>query len=364
MKNLFTSLFLFVIYVSFSQTTLVSWNFSDSNATADGGTSPNLTKVISTNSTGAISYPTSTSGTCGGGYILNSGWDNGANSKYWTFGFVSTSYNTLSINHSHRSSGTGPRDFKVMYSVTSASSGFLDVAGASYSVVGTTCTDFSFSLPADCDDLSNVWIRIIMTSNTSQAGGTVASGGTNGLDNISITAAISLPINLTQFNAFFQNNAVQLNWSKSDAVNFDKFVVEHSTDGSNFVMLEEVAARTSTEYAVSHQNPTKGTNYYRLKLVDRDGSFAYSAVKTVSVKAENGWSIYPSKVNAQLTATLTENDDAVVCILNANGQILAKVEANGSTLVELPVGNLAAGLYLVQILDKGNLVYTQKFIKE
>lgn len=196
--------------------------------------------------------------------------------------------------------------------------------------------------------------------------GASAGAGTFSINDFTFNGIVdgTLPINLTQFNAFFQNKAVQLNWSKSDAVNFDKFVVEHSTDGSNFVMLEEVAARTSTDYAVSHQNPTKGTNYYRLKLVDRDGSFAYSAVKTVSVKAENGWSIYPSKVNAQLTATLAENDDAVVCILNTNGQILAKVEANGSTLVELPVGNLAAGLYLVQILEKGNLVYTQKFIKE
>ncbi len=129
-------------------------------------------------------------------------------------------------------------------------------------------------------------------------------------------------------------------------------------------MLEEVAARTTTDYAVTHQNPSKGTNYYRLKMIDMDGSFTYSAVKTVSVKADNAWSIYPTKVSSQLTATLSEDEDAIVNIINTNGQILARIESNGAAAIDLPVGNLSAGVYLVQIMEKGAVVFTQKFIKE
>lgn len=197
MRKFFTIFLLFVINHLTSQTTLVSWNFADSNTTADGGIAANSSSMITTNSSGTISYPGTISGTCSSGYILNSGWDSGSGIKFWQFSFTSTSYSTISISFAARSSGTGPRDFKVTYDI---GGGYSDVPSSTFSIPNTTCSNFgTFTLPAETNNQSVVTIRILMTSNTSQNAGTVASGGTNGFDNILVSAATVLPINIKHF---------------------------------------------------------------------------------------------------------------------------------------------------------------------
>ena len=62
----------------------------------------------------------------------------------------------------------GPRDFKVQYSIISESSGFSDVSSGDYQALLTTCDTKTITLPTDCNNRANVYLRLIMTSNTSQ----------------------------------------------------------------------------------------------------------------------------------------------------------------------------------------------------
>ncbi len=221
----------------------------------------------------------------------------------------------------------------------------------SYTGTGyTSCTNINFNLSSYT---SSRYIRFIYQTKVS---------GNFRLDDVSITQ--TLPISLTKFNAFFQNKQVNLSWSKGDAKNFDKFVVEHSTNGVDFVAIEEIASRNSDDYATIHSNPAKGNNYYRLKMMDLDGSFKYSDTKTVTVKGAQEWSVYPTKATAMITASVSENEEATVQILSTNGQVMYTANSNGNTLVELPISNLSQGLYLVQIIEKGAVVFTERIIKE
>ncbi|MBL0100797.1 MAG: hypothetical protein IPP49_12795 [Saprospiraceae bacterium] len=77
MRKFFTLFLLSIYYLSFSQTTLVSWNFGDSNATADGGIAANSAMTITENTSANPTYPITTSGTCTQPYILCTNWDAG-----------------------------------------------------------------------------------------------------------------------------------------------------------------------------------------------------------------------------------------------------------------------------------------------
>jgi len=126
------------------------------------------------------------------------GWDSGAGTKYWQISLTTKGYDTLTLSAKTRSSGTGPRDFKVIYSIDNGTA-WKDVPNSGYAITSTTLGNFmpALSIPNDAADVDKLLIRFIMTSNISSRAGTgtypltdtVASGGTSQINNILLTGA-------------------------------------------------------------------------------------------------------------------------------------------------------------------------------
>lgn len=361
MKNLLILAFVLIVFSVKAQTTLVSWNFSDSNNTADGGISANLAQTITTTSTGTVSYPTTTSGTCTQPYILNTGWNSG--DAYWQFSFTSTNYSSISLGFSSRSSSTGPSAFKVQYSTGGV---YTDVASSSFDhSAATTCASRgAFSLPSDVDNKASVTIRIINTSTVSQNGGTTASTGTSGIDNIIVSATTFLPVQLHRFSIESSFNTTLLTFTTASERNNSHFEIERSLDGRDFVQIGEVkGAGTTTEeqnYTFVDETPAKAINYYRLKQVDFDGAYEYSKVVSVNMggrsemkviptvvvdqinvgieaSAENGtWDIFDASGRAVLSGTIEAEQDHFQADMTGlqNGAYVVRVQLNGEVITE------------------------------
>ncbi|SKA94002.1 Predicted metal-dependent phosphoesterase TrpH, contains PHP domain [Caloramator quimbayensis] len=125
------------------------------------------------------------------GSLSINGWDNGENSKYWQIEFSTKGYDNLSLSAKTRSSSTGPRDFKLIYSIDEGNT-WLDVPNSTYAITGTDLSNYmpEINLPSDLADKDKVYVRFIMTSNTSSTSTTtteVQSGGTSNINNIIIT---------------------------------------------------------------------------------------------------------------------------------------------------------------------------------
>ena len=352
-----------------AQTTLVSWNFFDSNNIADGGIAANSAQTITNNATGTTSYPTGSSGTCTSPYILNSGWNSGAGVRYWQLGLVSTGYTGLSVSFSVRSSGTGPRDFKLQYSVTSPSSGFVDVAGGDYMSTSTSCIDYNIALPTEVNDQAAVYLRFIMTSNTSQNGATVASGGTNGLDNIVVSAATSLPVTLEKFRALTLAKGVELEFTTASERNNDYFVIERSTDGRDFKEIGQVDGKGDTYaghfYTWTDQNPSPGKNYYRLVQVDLDGSASFSPVVSAITGATEKMLLSPSPANDQIYISIGQPavEDGNWEIFNSAGQlVLNGIWQQEMSDTDIDLSALNGGMYIFRITT-GSTVLVKQFRK-
>ena len=88
--------------------------------------------------------------------------------------------------------------------------------------------------------------------------------------------------NILSFSAQLQSDDIAtLNWKVSTEVNMVRYEIEKSEDGNHFTKIGEVIARNTNallEYYFTDPAPLTRNTYYRLKLINSDGSFSYSRV--------------------------------------------------------------------------------------
>ena len=106
-------------------------------------------------------------------------------------------------------------------------------------------------------------------------------GNAFGVDDIEITVT-SLPIVLLSFDAARNGSVNNLKWSTSQEQNSSRFIVERSSNGRSFEERSvlwplQVTATKPVTIASPTQALSKGVNYYRLRMIDMDNTFKYSA---------------------------------------------------------------------------------------
>ncbi|MBL7709914.1 MAG: T9SS type A sorting domain-containing protein [Chitinophagaceae bacterium] len=188
---------------------------------------------------------------------------------------------------------------------------------------------------------------------------------------------ITLPVKLESFTAILNNNSnkVDLRWVTSYEKNVSHFVVEKSTDGKNYADAGVVFAYGNSSdimnYILTDQvSKQENIIYYRLRSVDADGKFDYSATRIIRTakQTENTVSIltYPNPVTSELRITIPnswQGKKVTYELLNANAQVTKKAEAgSGSQTETMNVSNVAPGLYIVKV-SCGAETATQKIIK-
>ncbi len=183
---------------------LAGWNFTDGDQQADSGTPANASQSISANTGAAYTYP-------GGANlaISTTGWDGGNGTKYWMIELETTGYGDLSLSSKQQSSNSGPKNFKVQYSIDGGGN-WTDVPGSTVTVADNMTTGVlnNLPLPAACDNQASLQLRWIMTSNTAVNNGTVAASGTSRIDDISVDAA-STPSFVAGYDNLFVNGTSQ-----------------------------------------------------------------------------------------------------------------------------------------------------------
>jgi len=84
-----------------------------------------------------------------------------------------------------------------------------------------------------------------------------------------------LPITLTNFSAFIEQNVTKINWTTASEINNAYFTIERSADGINFVdLFNRDGADNSNvriNYVAYDESPLPGVSYYRLKQTDYNG---------------------------------------------------------------------------------------------
>ncbi len=202
--------------------------------------------------------------------------------------------------------------------------------------------------------------------NASQGNGN--TNNDNSTTSLIVTAAGPLPISLVDFTATKQPKVVDLNWQTSNEQNSSYFDVEFSRDGSEFKSIGRVnaAGNSSTikNYNLVHQSPVIGVNYYRLKMVDVDGSFKYSAVRTVKFSGSTSIKIMPNPTTDRVF--ITSNEGGVlqsVGVYSLDGKLLQQV-TNFNFGKSIDLSTYAPSIYILKLMDKDGTTEVIKVVRK
>ena len=163
-----------------------------------------------------------------------------------------------------------------------------------------------------------------------------------------------LPLSLVSFTAVSQGNSSLLSWQTATEVNTKAFIIEVSKDGSLFAAIGSVPAKgqSANTYTLTDLNPYKGLNYYRIKMVDRDGSFTYSPVRTVLFTGKSFIVVKPNPATNSTTVYFDkEMAVSYISITDMQGKIIKQISAkNMFGSYTLNTSDFAAGIYLIKII--------------
>lgn len=178
-----------------------------------------------------------------------------------------------------------------------------------------------------------------------------------------------LPVNLSAFTAdAFKNSKTLLQWETQGETDNDFFGIEHSLDGIYFEEIGRIEGSGTTEglmtYKHYHDTPAVGTNFYRLRQNDFDGSYSYSDIASVKIEKEfNQVEVYPNPTSEALNVKISGNIGGVqINLIDGSGRLHMnkKIEAQILSTTIL-VGQLPRGIYWLHI--EGNDGYhSQKII--
>ncbi|MFN8243855.1 MAG: Ig-like domain-containing protein [Ferruginibacter sp.] len=192
---------------------------------------------------------------------------------------------------------------------------------------------------------------------------------------VTITWNAVLPLTLIDFSGKLNGAQVDLNWKTAQEMNTDHFEVERSTDGINFTQIGKVAARGSlssvTNYNMVDPIPVKGMNYYRLKILDKDGTYEYS--KIVMIRIDNNIELitqvrpnpFTGKVDVYLS--LSHNTQVDFRFVDISGRVVFSKVVKGYkgfnwyTINDLD--RLPSAPYMLNIVTD-DAVIVQKLIKQ
>lgn len=244
-----------------------------------------------------------------------SGWDNGAGTKFWQISMSTKGYENLTLSAKTRSSGTGPRDFKVIYSVDNGTS-WIDAPNSTYAITTTTLKNNmpTLTLPVDTANADILLIRFIMASNISSRAGTgtysptetVASGGTSNINNIVVSGT---PIANTSVvgavTAVPESGAVTSGAKVSLTCETDGADIMYSLNGSEFVQYDP-----SEQITLATLPST--IKAYGTKAGMTDGAvstFSYTQAQVAAVTATpNGGAV---ALNKQVTLSCSTPDATI-----------------------------------------------------
>ena len=188
--------------------------------------------------------------------------------------------------------------------------------------------------------------------------------------------SITLPVELVSFTGTKQQEDILLKWITASEKNSDYFVVEKSADGTNFSPIGNVTAAGNSNkvlnYSLIDNNPLIGENYYRLKQVDKDGTFDYSAIVRINFSNTKSFvnNIHPNPVNDNIYFDYyaLDEDKLQIKIYDYLGRVLIDENKSvniGKTTVHTDMSGLTKGVYILKInTAKTDYTFTQKIIKQ
>ncbi|MBK8312348.1 MAG: T9SS type A sorting domain-containing protein [Chitinophagaceae bacterium] len=169
-----------------------------------------------------------------------------------------------------------------------------------------------------------------------------------------------------------------LKWATATEIDNDYFIIERSSDGTNWETISQVPTQGNGSnlqyYQGKDMTPLSGVNFYRLKQVDIDGKFVYSKTVMVDMRHNNEQTLMlmPNPVIGDgLTLILSDieaTNNCKIVMYDMTGKITKTYNwplVKGTNNITINgMQTLAKGVYQIIVEDQyGRKIGKARFIK-
>ncbi len=297
---------------------------------------------------------------------------NPSNEKELIFKLPSQGYRNLKLAYATHRTNNGAQTQRLLYTTNyvAASSG-ARTASTEWHALGeainvpTAFELVSLALPSDVYGSDNFAFKVQFEgSNASDP-----SEGNNRFDNFTFhgTYDAPLPARLIAFEVGRESHTAVLQWRTAEEVGFNRFEIAHSTDGDAWNKAGEIMAKggrgpNDYRFTVALQDRR---NYYRLKMIDDDGSISYSVIKTLlyAPPVAKELILAPNPAISgrfMINYDFDEGKDYSIMVFSLSGTEVYRNDLITSSEVNLE--NLNPGIYLLKLTDSSGETGTQRIV--
>lgn len=189
-----------------------------------------------------------------------------------------------------------------------------------------------------------------------------------------ITVSATLPVKFIDFTAVSKDKRNELNWKVTCEQTTDRFEIEKSADGKEFVNIDAIKAKNTNcvdeTYTYLDYDIENTQSYYRIKQIDFDGQSIYS--KTVSVRNDSRnktVSIYPNPVENTLNIFVNDTEIGImnIGVFSIDGKLVIQsnlLKQSGQINTTLNLKQLSSGTYIVKVLINKKQKAIEKLVKK
>ena len=176
-----------------------------------------------------------------------------------------------------------------------------------------------------------------------------------GGDSISIyqnALANSLPVKLINFTGNYENpGKTLLQWATASEINTLSFTIERSTNGLDYYAIGTENAKGASDYSFIDDNVT-GTSvfYYRLQILDNDGSISYSPIVSIAINGNKDFKVYPNPAKNFINVESNGASNGLIILTDFAGRTILASKLNGNSLQQISLGNVSKGIYSLSII--------------
>ncbi len=174
---------------------------------------------------------------------------------------------------------------------------------------------------------------------------------------------VVLDVKVKDFRSVASNNYVAISWSTSNEHNVQKILIERSSDGTHFLPVKTILplnnSNNTYQYNDRDINISHTSYFYRLKIVNKDGSVHYSETLNASIKSQDRIQLLGNPVKNGtlfLSVYANSNKNTSIAINNLSGSCLFNKSYNitkGFNYLEINIASLPKGVYALKAENIG-----------
>jgi hypothetical protein len=209
-------------------------------------------------------------------------------------------------------------------------------------------------------------INSLIDKSANHFNGTLNNFALNGNSSNWIGSDNTLPINLINFSGAGKDGSNLLQWSTASEQNSAYFEIQRSGNGTDFTTIANVNAAGNSNLTKNYQYNDEQLSpssvyYYRLKMVDIDGTSKFSSIIFIRNSISGVTAVYPNPARDQITINIADKSlvNTQALLSDLNGKVLQRISLTQAS-TQVNISSYVSGMYLLKFKDGKTI----KIVKE